>query len=289
MTRTYYDVLEVAEDATQAEITAAYREKVKEYHPDVSDADDADERFKRVKEAEEVLGDEDERARYDRLGHEAYVEGGPHDAGETADGAADGPWAEDGFDGFDFDGYASDTSADGGFSPGGGSGGASASASAGFGSAAQRQESGPGPGGNRWASESYSAGGTGEESSEGYSVRDWDDPDAGPDTVTVEMTQELVVVAGSMFVLYPILVYSSVTASFPLVANVAVAACTLLAVGYLLTIPRVAVPVFGVWSLLAPVGAVLLGFDLMAGLFAVGVCWVPFGYSLIVGLVARPG
>jgi curved DNA-binding protein CbpA len=73
MTRTFYDVLGVDAGASRERLEAAYREKVKETHPDVSDAADAESRFKRVKRAREVLTDEDERARYDRLGHARYV------------------------------------------------------------------------------------------------------------------------------------------------------------------------------------------------------------------------
>jgi molecular chaperone DnaJ len=75
MAQTYYDVLGVDADADRETIRDAYREKVKEYHPDVSDHPDAEERFKRVKRAEIVLSDPEEREVYDRLGHEAYVEG----------------------------------------------------------------------------------------------------------------------------------------------------------------------------------------------------------------------
>ena len=73
MSRTFYDVLGVAPDASTDEITTAYRERIKETHPDVSDAADAEEQAKRVIEAKEVLTDEAERDRYDRLGHDAYV------------------------------------------------------------------------------------------------------------------------------------------------------------------------------------------------------------------------
>jgi len=69
----YYDVLEVARDADQEAIERAYREKVKEHHPDVSDHPKAGARFQAVVDAEAVLGDPAERARYDDLGHEAYV------------------------------------------------------------------------------------------------------------------------------------------------------------------------------------------------------------------------
>jgi molecular chaperone DnaJ len=71
--RDYYDRLGVARDASSDDIAAAYRERLKETHPDVSDASDAEERTKRLIEAKEVLSDAEERSRYDRLGHEQYV------------------------------------------------------------------------------------------------------------------------------------------------------------------------------------------------------------------------
>lgn len=73
MTRTYYDVLEVDPDAGRAAVQRAYRRQVRRYHPDASDHPDADERIKEVNRAREVLADPEERQRYDRLGHEAYV------------------------------------------------------------------------------------------------------------------------------------------------------------------------------------------------------------------------
>src|SRR6056297_2488071 len=98
MTETFYDVLGVPETADQDDIQSAYREKVKEYHPDVSDRDDAAERFKAVTRAEEVLGDEAERARYDRLGHDAYVR---HLDGANAAGNERSPWTNAGGSGGD--------------------------------------------------------------------------------------------------------------------------------------------------------------------------------------------
>lgn len=74
MTETLYDVLEVPEDASQREIRRAYRRKVKESHPDVSDHPNATARFRKIRRAHEVLTDPDERDRYDDLGHDAYME-----------------------------------------------------------------------------------------------------------------------------------------------------------------------------------------------------------------------
>jgi len=73
MEATFYGILGVDPDATEETIVRAYREQTKTHHPDVSDDPDAEERFKRLTQAKDVLTDETERKRYDRLGHEAYV------------------------------------------------------------------------------------------------------------------------------------------------------------------------------------------------------------------------
>jgi hypothetical protein len=73
MTENYYDILGVSASASEEEIENAWREAVKEKHPDVSDNPDAGEEFKTIRQAYEVLGDNAERAKYDRLGHDAYV------------------------------------------------------------------------------------------------------------------------------------------------------------------------------------------------------------------------
>jgi len=70
----FYGVLGVGPDADEGEIQRAYRERVKEHHPDVSAASNAGERFKLLTTARETLTDRTERARYDRLGHDVYVE-----------------------------------------------------------------------------------------------------------------------------------------------------------------------------------------------------------------------
>lgn len=73
MDTTFYGVLGVGPEADSEEIRAAYRERVKDHHPDVSSDPDAVERFKRITAAKETLTDPKERARYDRVGHAAYV------------------------------------------------------------------------------------------------------------------------------------------------------------------------------------------------------------------------
>lgn len=85
MTETFYELLGVPEDASTADIEAAYRAEIKQVHPDVNDDVDAGERTKRLNRAKRVLTDESERDRYDREGHVAYT-------GDDADGATASTW-----------------------------------------------------------------------------------------------------------------------------------------------------------------------------------------------------
>lgn len=67
--RDYYEVLGVAKGASKDEIKKAYRKLSKQYHPDINKADDAADKFKEIKEAYEVLSDDQKRAHYDQFGH----------------------------------------------------------------------------------------------------------------------------------------------------------------------------------------------------------------------------
>ena len=85
--------------------------------------------------------------------------------------------------------------------------------------------------------------------------------------------------------------YGSVTTAFPPLFNVIIAVCTLLLVGYLLTIPRVAVIAFGFWSLVIPVAIpYLTSIDPVSifGFFIASAFWVPFGYALAIWWVLQP-
>ena len=73
----YYEVLEVAKNASTEEIKKSYRRLAMQYHPDRNAGNpDAEVKFKEINEAYEVLKDEQKRAAYDRYGHAAFEQGG---------------------------------------------------------------------------------------------------------------------------------------------------------------------------------------------------------------------
>ncbi len=68
--RDYYQILDVARDATEADIKKAYRRLAMKLHPDRNPDDKAaEEQFKEAKEAYEVLSNAGKRATYDQYGH----------------------------------------------------------------------------------------------------------------------------------------------------------------------------------------------------------------------------
>lgn len=68
--RDYYEVLGVSKTASKEEIKKAYRKLSKQFHPDINKEANASEKFQEVKEAYEVLSDEQKRAQYDQFGHQ---------------------------------------------------------------------------------------------------------------------------------------------------------------------------------------------------------------------------
>lgn len=312
MGETFYEVLGVDPDATQAEITDAYRQRVLETHPDHNDDPDAVEAFKRVDAAETVLADESERARYDRLGHDEYVrleegfrtsedgaaddESGRATEQSTPSAAADARGWSDGATGFESASTSESQSRSHSQSDGSShharqrhrreqrtaaAGGTAAEwwvrdedPDAWNGAEAEREEADHGE----------------EEAGFSYSVHGWDDEvELERDDPSLDSSTRVVVACVAL--LYPVLVYASVATQFPVVVNAVVAGCTLALVGYLLTMPKIALGAFGCWSLVVPLALPrILGIDPFssAGLLIVGAFWIPFGYATAVWWALRP-
>ena len=83
----YYKILGVPKDASVADIKKAFRKLAREYHPDVAKVKKgAEEKFKEINEAYEVLGDPENRSKYDELGPNwrESAEAAAHRAGREA-------------------------------------------------------------------------------------------------------------------------------------------------------------------------------------------------------------
>ncbi len=89
-----YEILGVKQDASQKDIQNAFRKLAKKYHPDLNPGDrKAEDIFKEISAANEILSDEEKRARFDRgeidingvehptfHGHRQYAGAGGNDA-----------------------------------------------------------------------------------------------------------------------------------------------------------------------------------------------------------------
>ena len=97
----YYDVLGVSQDASEDEIQSAYRKQAMKHHPDRNPDDpEAEKKFKQAAEAYEVLGDAEQRQRYDRFGHAGVNNGAAGGRGGRGRGQAGFRNVEDIFDAF---------------------------------------------------------------------------------------------------------------------------------------------------------------------------------------------
>ncbi len=98
----YYKTLGIPRNASQEDIKKAFRKLARQFHPDVAkDKKNAEEKFKEINEAYEVLGDPQNRTKYDNLG----ADGGAAAAFQGASGRRGrrGPGGEENVE-FHFDG-----------------------------------------------------------------------------------------------------------------------------------------------------------------------------------------
>jgi len=94
--RDYYEILGLAQNASESELKKAYRRLAMKYHPDRNQEDKgAEEKFKECKEAYEILSDPRKRSAYDQFGH-AGVD--PSMAGGTGFSGMGGGFGGDMFD-----------------------------------------------------------------------------------------------------------------------------------------------------------------------------------------------
>jgi len=65
----YYKILGISKTATEVEIKTAYRKLARKYHPDLNPGNkESETKFKEINEANEVLGDPENRKKYDKYG-----------------------------------------------------------------------------------------------------------------------------------------------------------------------------------------------------------------------------
>lgn len=87
----YYAVLGVSKDASDKEITKAYRRLARQFHPDANPGDTkAEERFKEISAAYDVVGDAAKRAEYDEVRRMGPMGGFGQGGGFNFDMGADG-------------------------------------------------------------------------------------------------------------------------------------------------------------------------------------------------------
>lgn len=87
LNKDFYKVLGVSKDASDEEITKAYRKLARKYHPDLNKTKEAEEKFKDISEAYDVLNNKQQRQKYDAI--RQFGMGGARFAGGSGQGGFD--------------------------------------------------------------------------------------------------------------------------------------------------------------------------------------------------------
>lgn len=168
---------------------------------------------------------------------------------------------------------------------GGTAGGAGGGGSGGSPSAQRQAAAGASNGSNvDWSWNAWDATGA-------WAVRNGSDGTGGLRLSRLFPVDQSVVLLVSTFVCYPFFVAATLFPAFPLVARVVVGVCTLLTFAYLLSIPEVAILVFGLWSVVVPILLLAvpgLGVFSLAGVIGLTATWVPLGMSVLTFTLVRP-
>lgn len=274
MDRSYYSLLGVSPDATVEEIKAAYRDCLKETHPDVSDSADASERTQRLIAAKAVLTDPQERERYDRLGHAAYV-----GLDETAATEVQNP---------------SNSSTE-------------TSAQTDQHQAKQNQTTNQVNGKQAtarthtdftdWHSRTDNHVGTPQwtdsetDEWDAWSVNGSYAVQRSDDTFqSILFSSKSLVLLAATFLVYPALLFGALFPAFPLPVRFLIGLCAVFVVAFLQSIPEVGILVFGTWSVVLPVILVTSSIPLISpvGLTVLLAVLFPLGLSALTRLVIRP-
>jgi len=311
MTETFYEVLGVAEDATTDEIESAYRERLKQTHPDVSDDDDAERATQRLIEARDVLVDDAERERYDRVGHDTYV-------GEGAVPTEPSPTERDsgGANGASKAERTTETTAPGSGSQGdrtsrerrarqrvsadrrqsrtdsseaGATGGARTPGDATGTSTASSADSASttaATSGRRRPGKHVRAEAA-DESEVQYSVRE--DVSTPTSYGPLLPSGHRLTLLGIFLALYPVLLFSALLPAFPLLVNLVIGFCLVMTIGYLQSMPRVGLLVFGTWSFVAVFLVLItnIGFLSLAGVAMLSGTLLPLALSTLTASALR--
>jgi len=87
MSKSLYDTLDIAQEASAEEIKKAYRRLARKYHPDINKDAGAEEKFKEINAAYEILSDEQKRRQYDQYGDNMFGGQNFHDFAHSQGGA----------------------------------------------------------------------------------------------------------------------------------------------------------------------------------------------------------